>query len=122
VQGGKVKAYVVIDRLEVIDRDQFRRYTELADASVKHHGGQYATPHRTEIEALKGNWKPNRIVLIEFGSAERARKWWNSPEYAQARAIHRATTISNVLLVDGTSDSSSHQGARAHTERAENGP
>jgi uncharacterized protein (DUF1330 family) len=45
------------------------------------------------IEAPEGNWKPNRIVLIEFGSAERGRPWWDSPEYAQARAIRRAATI-----------------------------
>jgi uncharacterized protein (DUF1330 family) len=118
----KVGAYVVIDRLVVIDGDQLRAYTELATASVKLHGGRYVTPHRTGIESLEGNWKPHRIVLIEFASAERARQWWNSPEYAQARAIHRAATISNVLLLDGTPDSSSHQGVPDHAQGEEKMP
>jgi uncharacterized protein (DUF1330 family) len=117
-----VGAYVVIDRLEVIDQDQFRVYVELANASVKHYGGRYITPHRTEIEPLEGNWKPNRIVLIEFCTAERARQWWSSPEYAEARAVHRAATISNVLLVDGTSDPCSRPGAHDHAQTKEKMP
>jgi uncharacterized protein (DUF1330 family) len=68
---------------------------------VAGYGGRYVLPHDSQIEALEGNWKPTRIVLIEFGSVERARQWWNSPEYAEARAIHCAATISNVLLLDG---------------------
>jgi uncharacterized protein (DUF1330 family) len=112
----------VIDRLEVIDREQFRVYGRLASASVQRHGGRYVMPHETEIESLEGNWKPNCIVLIEFGSVERARRWWNSPEYAQARAIHHAATISNILLVDGTSDLPSHPGAREHAKAEKDFP
>jgi uncharacterized protein (DUF1330 family) len=109
----------VIDRLEVIDREQFRVYSRLASASVKHHGGRYVMPHQTEIESLEGNWKPNCIVLIEFGSVERARRWWNSPEYAQARAIHHAATISNILLVDGMSNPPNDQGVRDQAQAEE---
>jgi uncharacterized protein (DUF1330 family) len=60
-------------------------------------------PHSTEIEVLEGNWKPTRIVVIEFQDAEQAKQWWDSPEYAPARAIHREATISNIILVDDSS-------------------
>ncbi|GAC1520320.1 MAG: DUF1330 domain-containing protein [Chloroflexota bacterium] len=93
-------AYVLIDRLSVTDPDRFRSYSGAARAAVAQHGGRYVLPHGTEIEALEGNWMPNRIVLVEFEDAEQARRWWNSPQYAGARAIHREATISNIILVD----------------------
>ena len=98
-----MSAYVVIDRLSVTDPEIFNAYHKLAPPAVQRRGGRYALPHGTQIEALEGNWKPNRIVLIEFDDAEQAKEWWDSPEYAEARAIHREATISNIILVDGTS-------------------
>jgi len=98
-----MSAYVVIDRLSVTDTEKFSAYHKLAPPAVQSRGGRYVLPHGTQIEALEGNWKPNRIVLIEFDDAEQAKTWWDSPEYAEARAIHRMATISNIILVDGTS-------------------
>jgi uncharacterized protein (DUF1330 family) len=92
--------YVLIDRLSVTDPDRFRGYAVLAEAAVTRYGGRYVLPQGTQIEALEGNWMPNRIVLIEFDDAEQARRWWDSPEYAEARTIHGGATISNVILVD----------------------
>ena len=94
-------AYVMIDRLSVTDPEAFSSYHSLAPAAVTAHGGRYVLPHGTEIEALEGNWTPNRIVLIEFEDAEQAKQWWESSDYAEARAIHHDTTISNIILVDG---------------------
>ena len=94
-------AYVMIDRLSVTDPEAFSSYHSLARSAVMTHRGRYVLPHGTQIEALEGNWKPNRIVLIEFEEAEQAKRWWRSSEYARARAIHHRATISNIILVDG---------------------
>jgi uncharacterized protein (DUF1330 family) len=99
-------AYIMIDRLSVTDRDRFTAYPVAAQAALQRYRGCYVLPHATQIEALEGNWKPNRVTLIEFEDAEQARQWWNSPEYAEAKAIHRQATISNIILVDGTAGSS----------------
>lgn len=94
-------AYILIDRLSVTDREKFDAYREPAKAAVRCFSGRYVLPHGTHIEALEGNWKPNRIVLIEFDDAQQAKRWWDSPEYAEAKAIHQEVTISNIILVDG---------------------
>lgn len=94
--------YIMIDRLSVTDPEAFRSYHTLAMATVASHGGRYVLPDGAQIEPLEGNWKPHRIVLIEFDDAEQAKQWWNSPEYAEARAIHHETTIANIILVDGS--------------------
>jgi uncharacterized protein (DUF1330 family) len=94
-------AHVVIDRLSVTDPDRFGTYHALALSAVTSYGGRYVLPHGIQIEALEGNWTPERIVLIEFADAERARQWWESAEYAEARVVHRQATISNVILIAG---------------------
>jgi uncharacterized protein (DUF1330 family) len=40
-------------------------------------------------------------VILEFPSAERARAWWSSPEYAEAKALRLATARSKMILVEG---------------------
>jgi uncharacterized protein (DUF1330 family) len=101
---GPMAAYILIDRLSVTDPATFRRYSRSARTAVASHGGRYVLPHGTQIGALEGNWTPNRIVLIEFGDAEQATTWWDSAEYAEARAIHREATISNIILIDDLAD------------------
>jgi uncharacterized protein (DUF1330 family) len=96
-------AYIVIDRLSVTDPARFRAYPEPAQRAVRRYGGRHVLPDGAQIEALEGNWKPNRLVVIEFQDAEQARQWWESTDYAEARAIHYAATISNIILVDGAS-------------------
>ncbi len=95
-------AYILIDLLSVTDVDMFSAYPSLASAAVTRCGGRYLLPRDSSIEALEGNWKPHRIVVIEFPDTERAKNWWSSAEYAEARALHHAATISNIVLVDGT--------------------
>jgi uncharacterized protein (DUF1330 family) len=97
-------AYVLIDRLSVTDPGRFRRYSRPARTAVACHKGRYVLPHGTQIGALEGNWTPNRIVLIEFGDVGQATTWWDSAEYAEARAIHRQTTISNIILIEDLAD------------------
>jgi uncharacterized protein (DUF1330 family) len=93
-------AYVLIDCLSITDPATFRTYARSARTAVACHGGRYVFPAGMQIEALEGNWTPNRIVLIEFEDAEQARAWWDSPDYAESRAIHQGATISNIILVD----------------------
>jgi uncharacterized protein (DUF1330 family) len=94
-------AYILIDRLSVTDPDALEEYQSIASATVRRHAGRFVLPDPMKIEALEGNWRPDRVVLIEFEDLEHARQWWNSSEYAQARALHHGATISNVILVEG---------------------
>jgi len=95
-------AYVMIDRLSMTDAGTFLAYRDLAKSAVRMYGGRYILPHGMQVEALEGNWKPDRIVLIEFDDGGQARRWWDSPEYAEAKAIHHQATISNIILIEGT--------------------
>jgi uncharacterized protein (DUF1330 family) len=52
-------------------------------------------------EVLEGDWKPKRIVVLQFDSMERAREWLNCEEYREPRAMRHRTAKTNMILVDG---------------------
>ena len=54
-----------------------------------------------QIEVLEGDWTPKRLVILEFPSLEQAKAFWDSPEYAEAKALRMATATSEVVLMEG---------------------
>ena len=41
------------------------------------------------------------MVILEFPSAEQAKAWWSSEEYAEPKAIRRTASEGNMILVNG---------------------
>jgi uncharacterized protein (DUF1330 family) len=94
-------AYLVV-QITVRDAAAYDRYRELVPPTIAAHGGRYlARGGRTET--LEGTWRPTRLVIVEFPSAERAREWLASPEYAEAKAIRHASADTEMVLVEGVS-------------------
>ena len=50
---------------------------------------------------LEGSWSPKRLVILEFPTAARAREWWESGEYAPAKALRQATSSGDLVVVEG---------------------
>lgn len=92
-------AYVVVE-IAVQDPVTYERYKALAPASLAVYGGRYiARGGATEV--LEGHWNPPRLVILEFPTAERARAWWSSPEYADAKVLRQASARTQMLLLEG---------------------
>ena len=92
-------AYVLFD-IEVIDPVQYETYKKLAPATVAAYGGRYlARGGRTET--VEGDWKPNRLVILEFESFERAKEWMNSHEYSTIKHLRLESTHSKTVILEG---------------------
>jgi uncharacterized protein (DUF1330 family) len=92
-------AYVIVD-IEVTDPAVYEEYKRLAPAGVAAYGGRYlARGGRTET--LEGDWRPNRLVILEFESVERAQAWLDSPEYAPARRLRHRAARSKMIVIEG---------------------
>jgi uncharacterized protein (DUF1330 family) len=52
-------------------------------------------------ETLEGDWKPKRIVVLQFDNMERAKAWLNSPEYVEPRKQRHRTASTRMILVEG---------------------
>jgi uncharacterized protein (DUF1330 family) len=92
-------AYVIVD-IAVTDPAGYEEYKKLAPPVVAAYGGKYLA-RGGKTETLEGDWSPNRLVILEFESAERAKAWLNSPEYRAARQLRRQTTQTNMVVIEG---------------------
>jgi uncharacterized protein DUF1330 len=54
-----------------------------------------------KTEVFEGDWKPKRIVVLQFESMERAKEWLNCEEYREPRKMRHRTTKTNMILVEG---------------------
>jgi len=92
-------AYVIVE-IDIADPVGYEEYKRLAGATVEKYGGQYIVRGgRTEV--LEGDWKPNRVVVLQFDSAQRAKDWLNSEEYREPRKMRHRTARTNMILVEG---------------------
>jgi uncharacterized protein (DUF1330 family) len=92
-------AFIVVD-IAIRDAATYARYKQLAPPSIAAYGGRYLVRGGTTT-VLEGDWTPERFVILEFESANTARRWWESPEYAEAKALRQSCARTKMLLVDG---------------------
>ena len=92
-------AYVIVE-IDIVDPAGYEEYKKLASATVEKYGGKYVVRGgRTEV--LEGDWKPKRVVVLQFESAQRAKDWLNSEEYREPRKMRHGTARTNMVLVEG---------------------
>jgi uncharacterized protein (DUF1330 family) len=94
-----VAAYVIAT-VEVKDPVRYEEYRRMVLPTITAFGGRFiARGGRTEV--LEGDWTAGRLVIVEFPSLERAKEWWSSPEYSEARAIRQATSDGTLVVIEG---------------------
>jgi uncharacterized protein (DUF1330 family) len=96
----------LIAQVTVRDVAMYERYRELVPPSIASYGGRYVVRGGATV-TLEGSWRPSRLVILEFPSVERARDWWDSPEYAPAKALRQTCADTEMLVVDGLSSAAS---------------
>jgi uncharacterized protein (DUF1330 family) len=92
-------AYVIAD-IEVLDAETYREYVALVPASLEPFGGRFLV-RGGEHETLEGDWAPNRVIIVEFPSADHARRWHESDAYVAAMAIRQRSSTGSLVLVEG---------------------
>ena len=89
-----------VKRGEFLDSAQVERYRALAQAAIAKFGGRYLA-RGGAVEPVEGDWSPQRIIIVEFPSMDRAREWYRSPEYAEALKVRATALDRNLIFVDG---------------------
>jgi uncharacterized protein (DUF1330 family) len=93
-------AYVIVD-VEVHNPEAYREYTAQVPATLEPYGGRFIVRGGV-AETIEGEWNPQRIVVLEFPSAEAARAWHGSPAYQAILPIRQRHARTNFLtLVEG---------------------
>ena len=94
-----MKGYIIVD-VTVTDPVKYEDYKKLTPGSLKPYDGKFIV-RGGKCETLEGDWNPQRIVVLEFPSLERAKAWWSSDTYAPAKAIRQAASITKLLVIEG---------------------
>ena len=94
-----MSAYVVVE-IVVNNPEGYEEYKKLAPPPIAAYGAKYIA-RGGRAENLEGDWQPNRIVILEFESVEKAKQWLNSEEYREAKALRQKHATSKMIVVEG---------------------
>jgi len=94
-----VNAYLILD-LTIHNFNEFREYIDKIPEFIKKHSGRYIV-QGVEPDVMEGDWKPERVVVIEFPSKNNAREFLQDPDAQTLFTLRHKTTTSQLILVDG---------------------
>jgi uncharacterized protein (DUF1330 family) len=92
-------AYVIVET-DIRDQEQYARYQAAVPASLAAYGGRFIV-RGGEMTVLEGDWQPKRLVALEFEDLEAVRRWYDSPEYREARALREGAAELRMVAVEG---------------------
>jgi uncharacterized protein (DUF1330 family) len=92
-------AYIILD-IKVEDSLVYDAYKKLSPATVATYGGKYLV-RGGKVESLEGDWRPERLVVLEFENTDKAKTWMDSPEYRPVRALRQKSAVTQSILVEG---------------------
>jgi uncharacterized protein (DUF1330 family) len=92
-------AYVIVD-VSIHDASAYEEYKKLTPAAVAAYDGKFVV-RGGQAEPLEGEWQPERIVVLEFPTVERAKEWWNSEIYTEAKLIRQSAATTKMIVVQG---------------------
>src|SRR5665213_884310 len=94
-----MKAYLVLD-LTVNDFAGFKKYIVEIPAFIAKHSGKYIV-QGVQPTTIEGDWKPERMVIIEFPERQNAEAFLSDPEIQELFKIRHDTTTSKLVLPMG---------------------
>ena len=92
-------AYLIVD-VEVRDPKAYEDYRRQVLATVQKFGGRFIV-RGGAVQVIEGNWKPNRIVVIEFPDMAALKAWYASPEYAPLITLRQTASAGSLIAVEG---------------------
>jgi len=92
-------AYLIAD-MNVTDAAGYEEYKRLAPPAIQKYGGRYLA-RGGETETLEGDWSPARLVIVEFATLEKAKAFYDSPEYREAREAREGTGKFRMVVTEG---------------------
>jgi len=90
----------IIAHITVTDPEKYETYKAAAPAAIAAYGGKYLT-RGGAMETLEGFREDRRVVLLEFPSMDKARDFYNSPEYTAAKSKRQGAAKGHFVLLEG---------------------
>jgi uncharacterized protein (DUF1330 family) len=95
--------------IEVTDPERYRDYIALAGPAVARYGGRYLV-RGPAPEVMEGDPDLKRVAIVEFPSSEAAKRFYDSPEYREARSKRAGAANFNAALLTGHEQAANQPG------------
>ncbi len=93
-------AYMLVE-MKITDPEGYKAYMAAAPSAVQEFGGEYLV-RGGRHQTIEGDWQPARVAMLRFPSFEKAKAFYDSESYVQARAKRAGLTeYFNMVLVEG---------------------
>lgn len=93
-------AYFIVDQLEVTDPEGMKPYLAGVGATIQKYGGKFLV-RGGNFMVKEGDWKPRRVIVLEFRDMATLKAWYDSPEYTPLKQTRLACSSSNAVMVEG---------------------
>jgi uncharacterized protein (DUF1330 family) len=94
-----MSAYVIVE-VSIQDQSEYEEYKKLTPAAIAAFNGRFVV-RGGQTTTLEGDWNPERIVILEFPTIQRANEWWNSELYNKAKEIRQRAAKTKMIIVEG---------------------
>jgi uncharacterized protein (DUF1330 family) len=90
----------LISIVNVKNPELYMEYAMRANQAAAKYGGKFLL-RGAPLEVLEGRAPGERVVVSEWESVQQARKYYHSPEYAEAKAKRAGIAEATILLFEG---------------------
>ena len=95
-----MSVYMIVEAKEVMDKKKYGDYIQKVPETIARFGGRYLA-RGGQVKVVSGDWKPSRLIIVEFDSMVKFDSWWNSPEYRAIAPLREESTKTNAIVVEG---------------------
>jgi len=90
---------IIIIRVQVLDPSKLKSYQDVAPLIIEKYNGKRKV-RGGEVVTLEGPDDNRRIVVIEFGSLDEAKKFYYSDEYEAAIKLRSGAADFEMIAID----------------------
>ena len=94
-------AYLIAN-VDIQDVEKFKEYLKATPSIVKKYEGKFLV-RGGDFEVYEGNWNPKRLVVVKFESMQKAKQFYDSPEYNAVKELRQSSAYTEWVFVEGLS-------------------
>ena len=94
-----MSAYIIAT-VEVTNLERYKEYLRVTPRVVEKFGGRFIARDGEKV-TLEGPEETRRVVLVEFPSLQKAKQFYNSKEYQQAKKLRDGAGIPLLMMATG---------------------
>lgn len=93
-----MSVFLIAD-ITVHDMNLYQEYVKQVPAFITKHGGEYRV-RGGAATTVEGSWQPQRLIVLEFPSREKAMAFLEDPGYQPVAAIRHGAATTNMIIAE----------------------